>query len=838
MSFLDPAVRASRTDAGSSDPTSPRREASLFNFAPPKRRGFFWPPPRSRALIVTQAQATYTNEYNALHLNTASALRPDLINSQLNFEPSVGGRSWLPALTVKLASMGVRATIAALRNSRKGPIALYLAIFAALTGALLFNLYSSHRRASAEAERTATQLVIALDEHTQQSFHTIDGVLQGTIQGLELAGQLDRQDWAIQAKIVSRAAERFMQGRNLALVDVAGEVYLTGRAIDGASPRPLSTVNFQDRDFFAVHRDRADAGLFIGAPAISGATGKWYLPVSRRLSGPNGEFAGIIAAIVDPERFAAFFKSLHVGRQGSVSVYRSADAVLLLREPFSPHMLGKTMAHGPLFRDHLPKSPAGAFRAPTAVDGIERVVAYREIQGLPLLLVVVGIGVEDALTDWSVEARNALAMWMTLLLLTLMAVGLQMRQDRRRERAEIAVLDSERRANRARVRLHDAIASVNEGFYLFDADDRLVLLNDVAKQNLGAAAESATPGAPFAELVGAAANALLAAAPPEEREATIAARLAHHRQPEGVRMVRPVGERWFHISERPTSDGGMVILETDITAMKRVEDELRASKEEAERASRTKSDFLANVSHELRTPLNSIIGFSELLKAGVYGDLGDPRYGEYAGFIHQSGQHLLRVINDILDLSKVEAGMLDLDMSRVDVGDVIARSASLVRDRAEKAGLKLVVPTNVVLPPCIADETKLKQILLNLLSNAIKFTPSGGEVRVIARLDDQNRIEIAVCDTGIGMAQADIPKALSPFGQVDNVMTRRHEGTGLGLPLTKHLVDLHGGTLEIESAPGAGTTVRVRLPRGEPAERAPSVSPEPSSRRPPVSRLQ
>ena len=740
-------------------------------------------------------------------------------------------------LASKLAAMGTATKTAALPDSRKGLIALYLAIFAALSGVLLFNLSSSHRRASAENERTAAQLVIALDEHIQQAFHTIDGILQGTIQSLELAGQLDRQDSNIQAEIVARAAERFRLGRDLVLVDVTGDVYVAGRAAFGVSAPPVFRENVQDRDFFKVHRDRNDAGLFIGRPTINAATRKWYVPVSRRLSGPSDEFAGIVAAIVDPELFTAFFRSLHVGAHGSVSVYRRSDAVLLMREPFSPRMLGQSLADAPVFRDYAPKSPSGTFRAPALIDGIERVVAYREVPGLPLL-VVVGIGAGDALSEWSAEARNALIMWGALLFLTLLAVGLQIRQDRRRERAESATLESERLANRARVRLYDAIASVNEGFFLFDADDRLVLLNDVAKQNLGAAAASVKAGMPFAELVRATVDALMATANAAEREAAVAARLAQYRRPEGAHTVRRVGERWFHVSERPTSDGGVVILETNITAMKRVENELRESKEEAERASRSKSDFLANVSHELRTPLNSILGFSELMKTGVYGELGDPRYREYAGYIHHSGQHLLSLINDILDLSKVEAGMMELEASRVDVGDVISRSAALVRHRAEKAGLKLIVPTNVILPTCIADQTKLKQILLNLLSNAIKFTPPGGEIRVVARLDDRNRIEIAVCDTGVGMAAADIPKAMAPFGQIDNVMTRRHEGTGLGLPLTKHLVELHGGSLEIESAPGAGTTVRIRLPRGETADHPPAVNPESNTRRPPVSRRQ
>ena len=249
----------------------------------------------------------------------------------------------------------------------------------------------------------------------------------------------------------------------------------------------------------------------------------------------------------------------------------------------------------------------------------------------------------------------------------------------------------------------------------------------------------------------------------------------------------------------------------DITDLHSRENALVRAKEEAELANRTKTEFLANMSHELRTPLNAIIGFSEIIGGELFGAIKNPRYLQYVGDIHESAAHLLTVINDILDVSKAEAGALELSEGLVDLHQAIAASIRLTSERAVQGSVKIDTKISTV-PVIAADERKIKQLLHNLLSNAIKFTPPGGSVTISAATTSNGDIEIAVSDTGIGMSQEQIAIALTPFGQVDSALNRAYEGTGLGVPLSKALVELHGGTLRITSVPSQGTTVTVTLP--------------------------
>ncbi|MDP6589830.1 MAG: ATP-binding protein [Alphaproteobacteria bacterium] len=253
-------------------------------------------------------------------------------------------------------------------------------------------------------------------------------------------------------------------------------------------------------------------------------------------------------------------------------------------------------------------------------------------------------------------------------------------------------------------------------------------------------------------------------------------------------------------------------LEREVEVRLRAENDMRLAKEQAELANRNKTEFLANISHELRTPLNAIIGFSELILNNIFGPVGSPKYLDYAKDINASGEHLLDVINDILDLSKIEAGKVELSEQNVDVGAALNSCIALVKGHAEAGGVHVENTTGSDLPALYADERKFTQILINLLSNAVKFTLAGGRVTVTAWASPQDGYRVQIADTGIGIAAEDIPKVMGSFGQVDSGLNRKFEGTGLGLPLAKSLAELHGGELELQSELGVGTSVTIRFP--------------------------
>ncbi|MGE3782844.1 MAG: ATP-binding protein, partial [Alphaproteobacteria bacterium] len=269
----------------------------------------------------------------------------------------------------------------------------------------------------------------------------------------------------------------------------------------------------------------------------------------------------------------------------------------------------------------------------------------------------------------------------------------------------------------------------------------------------------------------------------------------------------------LQICRRAMPDGGVVTLYSDITGRKKAEAEMERARLQAELASRAKSDFLANMSHELRTPLNAIIGFSEAIADGLLGPITDPRQVEYIKDIHASGLLLLSIINDVLDMSKIEAGMLQLAHDTVRVRRLMDEVMRIVRERARARSLHLVadLPDGDLL--LIGDERALKQVLLNLLSNAIKFSHEGGRVEIRAWDARDGEVEIEIKDYGIGMTPDEADRALQPFGQASSVTARNYGGTGLGLPIAKGLVEAHRGTLALDSRRGSGTAVRIRLPR-------------------------
>lgn len=487
---------------------------------------------------------------------------------------------------------------------------------------------------------------------------------------------------------------------------------------------------------------------------------------------------------------------------------------------------------------------------------------------------------------------------------------------------------------RVESQLFNAIEVMEDGFVLFDAQDRMVICNQQYKEMYVEIADILVPGITFTEIIEAAAKKQQISDATHDEQAWLKGRIEKHRNPTGTFDQQLTRGNWVRVIEHKTTDGGIIGLRIDITKEKAEQDERRKlahaveqspsmifitddqgnieyvnpmfckatgysadevigrnprilkcddtpeevhndlwqtitsghewrgeikdrrkdgstywaygtvspvindenqithfvsmhdditqrkdvelrerqAKEQAEAASRSKSELIANMSHELRTPLNAIIGFSDVIKQEMYGPLGNEKYEGYLDDIYSSGLHLLGIINDILDVSLIESGTIQLNEDDIVISDVVNSAIRLIHPRAAIGRVQVSSSIDPQIPPIRADQRRVKQVLINLLSNAVKFTPEGGNVSVCARLNTDASLSIMVNDTGIGMNKNDVATALSTFGQVDSGHNRKYGGTGLGLPLTNGLMELHGGTLDIESEEGCGTSITVTFP--------------------------
>ena len=376
---------------------------------------------------------------------------------------------------------------------------------------------------------------------------------------------------------------------------------------------------------------------------------------------------------------------------------------------------------------------------------------------------------------------------------------------------------------------------------VWDAQNRLVLCNSNFQELHNLPDDAIKAGASYESVVAAG------------RKPVVRSKVTSEGQSPGARTFEAQLDdgRWLHISERRTKDGGYVSVGTDITNIKRHEEKLMDSekrlmatvadlrhsqqklerqaeevadlaekyaeeKTRAEEANQAKSKFLANMSHELRTPLNAIIGFSEIMESGMFGPLGSDKYREYCHDIHQSGQYLLDVINDILDMSKIEAGRIRLDAEPIELESFLNDAMRVVSGRANDKRLKLIARIGAGIR-LTADHRLLNQIILNLLSNAVKFPPEGGRVTIRARATAGGWVSVSIADTGIGIPEDALARLGRPFEQVESQLTKSHQGSGLGLAIAKSLTELHLGTMRIHSTLGRGTMVLLRLPVTRPA---------------------
>jgi PAS domain S-box-containing protein len=683
-------------------------------------------------------------------------------------------------------------------TSRLGGLGLSIlacgaAILVILWGSLAVDSAEQRSLRLAQAGRDSTNLAIAFREHISRTLTALDQIMLAIKAEHEAdPARFELPKWLDHSSFLAGLAVQ------VSLVDADGQVRATNIDSPGAS------INTADRPHFRYHLDPAAPQPYISVPVLGRLSGKWSVQVTRRLELPGGGFGGTVVVSIDPLYLDQFFETIDLGSHGAATLV-GRDGIVRARRAGTERTIGQDLTHGK-WRSVLDNADQGTFTSASAVDGVERIRSAMAVPGFPLV-VIVGLGVQDVLGGLDAELQRRQLIGAALTVIVVLLVGLLLREVMRRHRRE-AALQEQAAVVSTLLDVTPAAIAVK------DEKGRYLLINEAMERQFGKR-RSEIIGRTTADLM-----------PPETvpqiADWDVAARQAPTQLIAGERSLVVDGEQRYYFSQRRACEiGGRTVViaaSTDITAIRQGERAIERAAA-AEAASRIKSEFLANMSHELRTPLNAILGFSEIMERELYGALGDPRYRSYAADIHLAGTHLLDVVNDILDLTKAEAGAMAIQCMPTEIAPVVEMVRRIVQDSAAELGLTLTIDVPAGLS-ARADAGRLRQVLLNLISNALKFTPGGGCITITA-VEAEDAVWMTVADTGIGIEAAQIPIALAPFGQIESSLARRHEGTGLGLPLAKRLIELMGGVLQLDSEPGEGTRISFSLPRVA-AETAPA----------------
>jgi PAS domain S-box-containing protein len=659
------------------------------------------------------------------------------------------------------------------------------------------------RRATAEAN----SLGILLAEQNARLMQATELVLQD-IQEMVVAAGAQTPD-GFSELMATEKVHGFLLDRahEVSQADAISLIDSNGKVVNFSRSWPAPPIDTSKREYFQALRSGVGTGTYVGTPFRNSTNGAWDIPVERAVRNADGEFMGIINVMVEARYFENLYNKLATQEGESVALFRS-DGTLLARYPHLEEMIGQKLP--PASPWYALSKNGGTFRNVGGLDGVTRIIAAHPLDNLPLV-VSVTVSEEVELADWRRQsmliAIGAVCSVIGVVIF-MTTLGLQFRK---LERSEKTLLDDAEALRKSEGRFRDFALASSDWFWETDEHHRFTYLTENVEKL----------GANPAEYVGKTRweNAADFHSDPSKWRDHLAT-LERHEPFNDFTYSRqiPTGElNTASVSGTPLFDPSGRFLgyrgtARDITRQVEAERSLREAKDAAETANLAKSQFLANISHELRTPLNAIIGFSEMVEQGLAGPVL-PKQREYTSLVLQSGRHLLKVINDILDLARADAGKFELcEEDGVDLHDVILTSISLTKHRAQNREVILSTEIAEGLPLIVADPTRLKQILLNLMSNAIRFTKPEGTVVVAALHTPEGGVAFEVRDTGLGMTPEELEIAMEPFGQVDARLAREHEGTGLGLPLTRRLTELHSGTLEFTSEKGRGTTVTVTLP--------------------------
>lgn len=547
-----------------------------------------------------------------------------------------------------------------------------------------------------------------------------------------------------------------------------------GWLIADSEEKVPATLSLQDRPYYQIHKS-GENGLHIDGPFVGRTSGLPFFTLSRRIDGPDGSFAGVVVAIMEPSYLVDLYQRIGQSYGGVVRLLlENGRKLLCVPEPVPPDL------------------------AANAIIGDALLTA-------PYLRLSVMIPEQRIWALWRLDLEANLAVTVLVVAGILLLTAGLLRQIDQVGVAQQTLGEREQELQVSSLNLSAALDHMGQGLVLYGRDGSLLLYNHRFAELFGLGIDQLRPG-----LDRRAVRAVLGQIDADNAPDCALPMGGHETEKREFDVPLRDG-RFLRAYQAPLAEGGVILTFTDISPLIRTAAALRQAKEQAEAASRAKTQFLANVSHELRTPLNGIIGYAEALGGGYFGTL-PPRHQEYVDTIARSGRHLLSLINDLLDVARAESGHLVLHPEPVDLPRAVDTARRVVQWRAEEHRLTLQVDLAADLPRLDADARMVQQMLLNLLQNAIKFTPVGGAVTISAVRDASGGVRLTVTDTGIGIAEEHQQAVMDPFYQVENAETRRHDGTGLGLPLAKSFIEAHGGWLELDSQPGRGTAVRLIFP--------------------------